>query len=263
MAYEFVKVEKKGHLTVVTINRPEVMNSLHVPANKEMDQVFNEFTDDPEAWAAVLTGAGDKAFSAGNDLKWQAQHGVEALLEGLGSLRGGFGGLTKRFDCYKPIIAAVNGLALGGGFEMAMASDIIVAADHAVFGLPEPRVGLVAGAGGIQRLPIKLPFNVAMSLILTGGRITAQEAYRYGLVNEITSLDDLLPAAERWAAQIMECSPLAVRASKEGALLGQDLPLKEIIGSSFPGLDKVWQSEDIIEGPRAFAEKRKPNWKGR
>ena len=153
MPYEFIKLEKKEHLTILTINRPEVMNALHPPACKEMDDVFNEFCDDPDAWVAIVTGAGDRAFSAGNDLKWQAQQGGDAVRKGLDSLRGGFGGNTKRFDCFKPVIAAVNGLALGGGFEVVLACDIIVASENASFGLPEPTVGLMAGAGGVHRLP--------------------------------------------------------------------------------------------------------------
>ncbi|MDY6852096.1 MAG: enoyl-CoA hydratase-related protein, partial [Thermodesulfobacteriota bacterium] len=239
------------------------MNSLHIPANQEMDRAFDDFAQDPEAWVAILTGAGDKAFSAGNDLKWQAQHGADALLKGLGALRGGFGGVARRFDCFKPIIAAVNGLALGGGFEMALACDIIVAAETAVFGLPEPRVGLLAGAGGIQRLPIKAPFQMAMGMILTGESISAQEAHRLGIVNEVVPTGEALPAAEKWAAKILECAPLAVRASKEGALLANERSLRDIVGQTFPGLTAVFQSEDVIEGSKAFAEKRKPQWKGK
>jgi crotonobetainyl-CoA hydratase len=263
MAYEFIKVEKKEHLTVVTINRPEVMNSLHPPACKEMDEVFSEFSEDPEAWVGIVTGAGEKAFSAGNDLKWQAEHGGEALRKGLDSLKGGFGGITRRFDCFKPMIAAVNGLALGGGFEVALACDILVAAEGASFGLPEPRVGLMAGAGGVHRLPRQIPYHFAMGLILTGRRISAQEAYRLGIVNEVVSLQELIPAAERWAADILQCSPLAVRASKEASLKGLALPLEEVVGKAFPGMVAMTKSEDFVEGPRAFAEKRKPQWKGR
>jgi|Deesub1362A_J573_1020465.scaffolds.fasta_scaffold00042_99 enoyl-CoA hydratase/carnithine racemase len=261
--YEFIRVEKKDHITIVTINRPEVRNALHPPACKEMDEAFNEFCEDPDAWVAIVTGEGDKAFCAGNDLKWQAQHGYEALRKGLDSLKGGFGGITRRFDCFKPIIAAVNGLALGGGFEIVLACDLIVAAEHASFGLPEPRVGLMAGAGGVHRLPRHIPYHLAMGMILTGRRFSAQEAEAMGLVNEVVPSKELMAAAQRWASEILECSPLAVRASKEAALRGMDMGLQEAIGTVFPGMTILRESEDAVEGPRAFAEKRKPRWKGR
>ncbi len=263
MSYEFIKVEKKEHLTIVTINRPEVMNALHPPASREMDDVFIDFLEDPEAWVAIITGAGNRAFSAGNDLKWQAEHGWEAVRQGLNALKGGFGGITRRFDCFKPIIAAVNGLALGGGFELSLACDIIIAAaEHASFGLPEPRVGLIAGTG-IHRLPRQIPYHLAMSMILTGRRISAHEAERMGFVSEVVPLEKLMPVAERWAAEILECSPLAVRASKEAALEGLSLPLEEAMGRVFPGMATLRESIDFVEGPQAFSEKRKPCWKGR
>lgn len=263
MGYEFIEIEKKEHLTIITINRPEVRNALHVPANKELDNAFNEFADDPDAWVAILTGAGEKSFSAGNDLKWQAQHGTEALIEGMSTLKGGFGGITSRFDCFKPIIAAVNGMALGGGFEIALSCDIIIAAESATFGLPEPKVGLIAAAGGIQRLSQKIPYQLAMGMILTGDTISAEQAFKYGIINEIAPDTEVLSAAKRWADKILACAPLSVRGSKEGAMLGCDLPLKDIMSNAYPGLVAVFQSEDVIEGSIAFAEKRKPQWKGR
>jgi len=263
MSYEFIKVEKRGHLTIVTINRPTVLNALHPLACGELDQAFNDFSSDPEAWVAIMTGAGDRAFCTGNDLKWQAEHGAETMRKMRNALKGGVGGVTRRYDCFKPMIAAVNGLALGGGFEIALACDIIVAAENAAFGLPEPRFGLMARAGGAVRLPRQIPYHLAMGLILTGRRISAQEAYRLGIVNEVVSLAQLMPAAERWAAEILECAPLAVRAAKESVLLGLNLPLEEAIPKVFSGIATMHESEDYIEGPRAFAEKRKPQWKGR
>lgn len=261
MAYEFISVEKKDHLTIVTINRPQVMNALHPPANKEMDAAFSEFSEDPNARIAILTGAGDRAFSAGNDLKWQAEHGGEAVRACVAALKGGLGGITKRHDCFKPIIAAVNGFALGGGFEIVLACDITVAVESATFGLPEPRVGLVARGGGMYRLPRQIPYRQAMGMLLTGGRINAREALQMGLINKVVAPGDLMVEAERWAAEMLECSPFALRATKEAVLKGAGLPLDEAIEKVFPEMKALYESEDYKEGPRAFAEKRKPPWK--
>lgn len=262
MAYEFVEVEKKDHVTIVTINRPEVMNALHPMAQREMNDVFDEFAADPEAWVAIITGAGKKAFSAGNDLKYQAEHGAAAVRQGRQGSKGGFGGLHRRVDCFKPIIAAVNGFALGGGFEIALACDIIIASENATFGLPEPRVGLMAGAGGVHRLPRQIPYHMAMGVILAGRRLTAQEAHGLGLVNEVVAQDKLMETAEHWASEILQGAPLSVQASKEAAMQGLALPLERALDASFPITIAMHQSEDFVEGPRAFAEKRKPNWKG-
>jgi enoyl-CoA hydratase/carnithine racemase len=263
MSYRFIKVEKKQHLSIITINRPEVLNSLHPPACQELDEAFNEFSTDPEAWVAILTAAGEKAFCAGNDLKWQAEHGGEAVREGLKALKGGFGGITRRFDCFKPFVAAVNGFALGGGLELALACDIIIAAEHATFGLPEPRVGMIAGAGGVHRLPRQIPYHLAMGLLLTGRRITAREALQTGLLNEVVPAQELMPTAERWAAEIVECAPLALRACKGAVLQGLELSLEKAVDTEFKEIIDMRQSEDFTEGPRAFAQKRKPQWKGR
>ena len=156
MNFEFVKYEKRDRLALITLNRPEVMNALHPPCHEELERIFNDFAADSESSVAILTGAGDKAFSAGNDLKWTTQHGVPKLP------KTGFGAITRRFDLVKPVIAAVNGFALGGGFEIALACDLIVAAEHARFGVPEPRVGLMAAAGGVHRLPRHIPLKIAM-----------------------------------------------------------------------------------------------------
>jgi enoyl-CoA hydratase/carnithine racemase len=255
---DFCRVERDGRILLVTIDRPEVMNAIHPPACRELSDVFDAFDADDDLWVAILTGAGDRAFSAGNDLKYQASG---AALEWPAS---GFAGLTSRFDLNKPLIAAVNGLALGGGFEIVLACDIVVASEKASFGLPEVRVGLAAAAGGLHRLPRQIPEKLAMGMILTGRRIDAAQAARMGLVNDVVAPDDLMPAARRWAAEILEAAPLSVRASKEVARRGLDhASLEEAYGAFYEGMRTMVKSEDFVEGPKAFADKRKPAWKGR
>ena len=195
------------------------MNALHLEAHLELKEIWEDFRDDPEVWVAILTGAGERAFSAGNDLKVTAERTATGG-DVQGAARPPFGRITRDFDCPKPMIAAVNGVAVGGGLEMALACDIIIAADHARLGLPEPRVGLIAGAGGIHRLARQVPFKLAMGLLLTGRLIDADEAYRIGLVNEVVPLAELMPTAERWAAEILECSPSSLRLTKEAVFDG-------------------------------------------
>jgi enoyl-CoA hydratase/carnithine racemase len=256
---EFSRVERDGHLLVVTIERPEVMNSLHPPANAELGKVFDDFAADPELWVAILTGAGDRAFSAGNDLKYTAAHGGKLEIPPKG-----FGGLTSRFDLDKPVIAAVNGVAMGGGFEIALACDVIVASERAVFALPEPRVGLAALAGGLHRLPRQIPLKQAMGMILTGRRVSAEEGLRMGFVNEVVPHAETLPAARRWAEMMLACAPLSVRASKHVAMKGlETASLEEAMKGAYESLRAMVKSEDFQEGPRSFAEKRNPVWKGR
>ena len=258
MGYEFIVYEKRGRIAYLTINRPDRLNALHPPANSEIRDAMTDFRDDPDAWVAIITGAGERAFSAGNDLKYTAERGRHRRPVGSAP----FGGITSDFECWKPIIAAVNGFALGGGLELALACDIIIAAEHAEVGLPEVRVGLVAGAGGVHRLPRHVPLKVAMGMMLTGRRIPAQEAYRIGLVNEVVPQSKLMETAEGWASDILKGAPLSVRASKQMALSGLPWPLEIAMGRTYSEHERAKASDDFVEGPRAFAEKRKPNWTG-
>lgn len=256
---EFHVRERDGRLLVVTLNRPDVMNAIHPAASRELAAVWDEFERDDELWVAIVTGAGERAFCAGNDLKAQAAGGSLG-----GAPSSGFGGLTSRYDMVKPLIAAVNGVAMGGGFEIALACDIVVASERAVFALPEPRVGLAALAGGVHRLPRQIGLKNAMGMLLTGRRVDAREGHRLGFVNEVVPHAELMPAARRWAAEILECAPLSVRASKEAAMRGLDAPsLRAAAEAPYEQLKKLVKSEDWVEGPLAFAQKRKPAWKGR
>lgn len=254
---EHCTVERVGRILVITINRPERMNAVHPPANFELQEVFDEFGADKDMWVAILTGAGDRAFCAGNDLRWQAE-GRKVTTPPRG-----YGGLTSRFDLNKPVIAAVNGVAFGGGFEIALACDIVIAAQSATFALPEPKVGLAALAGGVHRLARQIPLKHAMGMILTGRSVNAEEGRMLGFVNAVVPDADLMTEAVRWAEQIIVCSPLSVRASK--SLVQQSLKEPDLASAmerqlSNDALRDLLRSEDLREGARAFVEKRKPNW---
>ncbi|MFW2830097.1 enoyl-CoA hydratase-related protein [Sphingomonas sp. ID0503] len=258
MSYAFIEVAREGALTTVTINRPAAHNALHTAAQIELGRAFDDFAGDDSQWVAIITGAGEKAFCAGHDLR------AEPIITPAKADPPGFGGLASRFDLAKPVIAAVNGVAMGGGFEIVLSCDLAVASSNAVFALPEPRVGLAALAGGIQRLPRMVGLKRAMDLLLTGRRVSAAEAFSLGLVNEVVD-SDVLGAAKRLAARILECSPMSLRATKEAVLRDLARPVEEAMLAqwSYPAMKAMLASDDAAEGPRAFSEKRTPQWKGR
>jgi len=219
---EYSKVEIDGRLMIVTINRPEVYNACHPMANQELSDVFDRFQEDPDLWVAIITGAGDKAFSAGNDLKYQAEYRKKTGKSPVQPPRRQ-GGLASRFDLDKPVIAAVNGIAMGGGFE------------------------------------------IAMGMLLTGRHVSAQEGFELGFVTEVVPHAELMGAAKKWAGDILACSPMSVRATKQVVMRSLDVSSLEIAmhNLDYPAFVAMTGSEDMVEGPRAFAEKRKPNWTGR
>jgi enoyl-CoA hydratase/carnithine racemase len=256
MSYYYLQTGKNAHVLTITLNRPEKHNSLNALACFELDTVLNDFEVDPQLWVAIITGAGDRAFCAGHDLGDAPDAPMPAS---------GWAGLAQRTTCNKPLIAAVNGLAMGGGFEIALACDLVIADERACFAMSEPRVGAVALGGGAQRLALRLPRAVAMGLLLTGRKITAAEAFRLGLVTEVAAAGAALAVAQRWAAEILECAPLSVRYTKQLALEASEAAgLASSIGQRSDSVARaLFDSEDTQEGISAFNEKRKPVWRGR
>jgi crotonobetainyl-CoA hydratase len=256
---KFCTVTREERILVVTMDRADKLNSMPPGSHEEMESVWNDFVADPGLRVGILTGAGDRAFSAGSDLS-----GYQAGYDGALPKSGG-AGLTHRLNCSKPIIAAVNGLAFGGGFEVMLSCDLAVAVDTAQFSLPEVLVGAGAFGGGIPRLCRKIPHAVALELILTGRRMGAEEALRLGLVNKVVPKGEALPAALELARQIVKGAPLASEGSKHIADLAlHGLPLADIFTAEDgePKL-RVMRSADLQEGIKAFFEKRTPHWQGR
>ena len=261
--YEFIRYEQRDHVATVTLNRPEVLNAIHPPMAEELADAWERICDDDSVWVGVLTGSGTRAFCAGADLKWRAEAGEAARGHNRAEASGAARGFQRGRDCYKPLLAVVNGYAVGGGLELVLGCDLVVAAEHAQLGLPEARRGLLADAGGIHKLVRRLPWSAAMQLILTGELISAEEARRIGLVNQVVPAEGLQAAAEQWVEAILACAPLSLQAGKEAAVQGLELPLWEAVNTRFPLAERMYESEDFIEGPKAFAEKRKPVWKGK
>lgn len=257
--FQFIHLEREEGILTITLDRPEVLNALHLPAHVELSRAFDLYADDADLRVAIVTGAGERAFCVGTDLKSLAVTGDYEYP------KGGFAGITKRFDLFKPVIAAVNGLCLGGGVEILAACDLAVASEHAQFALPEPLVGLAAlGGGALQRLARQLPMKEAMWLVLTAQRIDAEEARRIGLVNRVVPRGQALAAAREVARGLLACAPLALEASKQVMLQsGDHSSLEAAMHAHYPAAQRMLASEDAREGPRAFADKRKPKWTGR
>lgn len=253
--------EKKGPIAYITLNRPEVLNALNLNAWNGLAEAWMNVRDDPDVWIAIVTGSGEKAFCAGQDLKelneWMMvpeDSRPPSPVPDATPMRG--------LEVWKPFIAAINGICTGGGLELAMACDIVIAADNARLGLAEVKQALIPGMGGTQRLPRSVPFRWALQLLMTGDFIDAKEAYRIGLVNQVVPLAELMPTAKALAQRICENGPLAVRAVKEAAYRGLDKSLSDGLQLEQDILDRLAETEDLKEGPRAFAEKRKPIYRG-
>ncbi len=261
MSYEFIEVTKDERVTHVTLNRPDVMNAINPQMHDELQAAFDTFAADDEQFLCVVRGAGDRAFCAGSDLK------AIAFADGRNPYPAdGYAGLIERYDLNKPIIAAVDGFALGGGFEIALACDVIIATDRSSFGLPEPLVGAVALGGGVHRLARQIGLKQAMGMVLTADRVSAEQGYQLGFVNEVVPVEDFEECVAGWCERILRCAPLSLAASKEAIMKGLDEASLEAAMTNqedYPAFYKWRRSEDAREGPKAFAEKRAPNWTGR
>lgn len=252
--------EKKGRVAYITLNRPETLNAINTEMKKEFNAAWMDFKNDPDVWVGIISGAGNRAFSAGGDVS---------------ELAGGYDTGTEMgkeyellpfldMEMWKPLIAAIHGWCLGGGLDLAMACDIRIATEKSKLGLSEPKVGRIGSYPGLYKLVDQIPYAAAMEMILTAERIEAQRAYEIGLINQVvSSLEELMPAAERMAERILACAPLAVKVSKELIVRGSDLSVSDRLDLLLKRKAFINESKDAEEGAKAFAEKRKPNWSGR
>ncbi len=267
---EIVETERIGHVLRITLNRPKV-NAINRALSKALHAAALRLHTDPELRVGIITAKGDRVFCAGWDFVEATQDTSDSSAEsgeGAGYSTGGFGGITQYWDLKKPLVAAVNGAAVGGGFEIALATDVILMSENAYFELPEMQRGFLPDAGGVQRLPRRIPYNVAMEMILSGRRMSSSEALHWGLAHKVVTSAQLQEEALTLAAQIAKGAPLALQALKEvmQAIDGRSLPeamaMTRINTTQLPLLDRMWKSEDAKEGPRAFLEKRAPRWRG-
>ena len=255
-----VRFELEDHVARVTIDRPQVLNAIDPAAERELGEIWERIERDRGVWVVVLTGAGDRAFSVGADMSARAVDET-GLAYWARERPDGFGGIATRRTLNVPVIAAVNGYALGGGLEMVLGCDIAVAVEEARFGLTEPRVGRIPLDGGVFQLVRQIPRRLALGMLLTGRQISAAEALRYGLVNEVVARAHFAEAVQGWVDQVLQCAPLSLRAIKEMVLRTAAMPVEDAIRMRLPALVEALGSEDAIEGVRAFQEKRKPRWR--
>jgi enoyl-CoA hydratase/carnithine racemase len=258
-----LRYETRGRVAYLTLDRPRAMNALNREVMQGLTDAVHAFQGDDNLLVAVLTGEGGRAFSAGADLKEVAARAGGGGTKGMVPRQGSLGPFDALENCWKPVIAAIDGYCLAGGFELALMCDIRVATRASTFGLPEPRRSLLAGPG-LNNLSRMIPLGEALRMQLTGSPITAERAYQIGLVQELADdRDELFAVADRIAGEVMECAPLAVQAIKQIVKVGRNLPIEYAWKYSYPFQERISQTEDFLEGPRAFAEKRQPNWRVR